>query len=214
MSVSVLWRSRRRGAGGGTDDAGTPAEQLRRARRDGTESDAARLPPDPTARPSVITGLPPELELTRRREDRRAGRGEAPPDAERGTPVLVLPDGTRLPLHRTTVVGRAPRPQHDAVPLVLADPTRSVSRDHALLEPTASGLTVTDLDSGNGTTLTSPDGRVAQLVPGHAQEARPGSVLTLGDLVVVVESSAATPPAPAAPGSRRAAVRASRSARP
>jgi len=161
-----------------------------------------------------VTGLPPALELTRRRDDRRATRREASPDAVRSTPTLVLPDGTRLPLHRTTVVGRAPRPQHDAVPLVLADPTRSVSRDHALLEPTASGLTVTDLDSGNGTTLTSPDGRVEQLVPGQAQEACPGSALTLGDLVVAVESSAATPPTTAAAGSRRAAVRASRSARP
>ena len=214
MSVSRLWRSRRRDAEEGTDDAATPEEQLRRARRDGTESDAARLPPDPTARPAVVTGLPPALELTRRRGDRRTERSEPSPAAAHSTPVLVLPDGTRLPLHRTTVVGRAPRPQHDAVPLVLADPTRSVSRDHALLEPTASGLTVTDLDSGNGTTLTSPDGRVEQLVPGQAQEARPGSVVTLGDLVVAVESSAAMPATPAAPGSRGAAVRASRSARP
>ena len=104
--------------------------------------------------------------------------------------MLLLPDGTRLALARATVVGRAPRPQHDVATLVLADPTRSVSRDHALLEPANHGLSVTDLDSGNGTTVMTPDGTTLPLVPGRAQEAPRGTVIALGDLLLTVEDPA------------------------
>ncbi|GAB2979278.1 hypothetical protein GCM10027282_17630 [Frigoribacterium salinisoli] len=128
----------------------------------------------------MVTGLPPALELTRR------GHVPSPVAAMPAGATLLLPDGTPLALRRATSVGRAPRPRHGVATLVLADPTRSVSRDHALLEPTDGGVTVTDLGSGNGTTVTTPDDVVAQLVPGLAQEAPPGSVIALGDLVVTV----------------------------
>lgn len=183
MSVSVLWNSQRKTSTEGVDAAPAPLDELRRARRDGSECDVATLPPR-RGTAAVVTCLPPELELTRRRDARPA----ATPPTEGA--VLLLPDGTRSALRRATVVGRAPRPQHDAAPLVLADPTRSVSRDHALLEPVARGLSVTDLGSGNGTTVTTPDGSVVPLVPGRAQEAPPGSAIALGDLLVTVEDPA------------------------
>lgn len=181
MSVRSLWTRQEKTDPGRASHPPTPLDELRRARRDGTECDVATLPPRRADSHQVVTGLPPALELTRC-GDARPSAAAIPAGA-----ALLLPDGTHLALRHATSVGRAPRPRPDVAPLVLADPTRSVSRDHALLEPADAGVAVTDLGSGNGTAVTTPDGVVRRLVPGLTQEAPPGSVIALGDLVVTVE---------------------------
>ena len=72
--------------------------------------------------------------------------------------IILVPDtgGESIPLPEPTVVGRDPRnisayPQAQRVSIF--DPSRSVSKTHALLVPVPGGVWVTDLHSTNGTRL-------------------------------------------------------------
>ena len=72
--------------------------------------------------------------------------------------LLLVPDtgGESIPLPEPTVVGRDPRnisayPQAQRASIF--DPSRSVSKTHALLVPVPGGVWVTDLHSTNGTRI-------------------------------------------------------------
>lgn len=135
-------------------------------------SPPASAPPGstPSAAPSFVSPLP------------------APPTAA-PRPVwrLILTADRSLPVTGTVVLGRNPtRPEHapEAELIALDDPTSTVSKTHAALEPMGDGLTVTDLHSTNGVAV---DGVPAP--PGVPVPVADGSELLLGDLRVHVRRS-------------------------
>ena len=68
------------------------------------------------------------------------------------------------------------------------DPSRSVSKTHALLVPVPGGVWVTDLHSTNGTRIES-NGAVTALVPEKEEAAMPGSKVVFGNAVYQVSVS-------------------------
>ena len=107
--------------------------------------------------------------------------------------IVLVPDtgGESIPLPEPTVVGRDPRnisayPQAQRVSIF--DPSRSVSKTHALLVPVPGGVWVTDLHSTNGTRIES-NGAVTALVPEKEEAAMPGSKVVFGNAVYQVSVS-------------------------
>ena len=135
-----------------------------------------------------VAALPPELDATRaapprrQQDDADATVTPATPPAHR----VLLPDGTAVALSRPALAGRAPSPRGDTDALVVVDPTRSVSRAHARLEPSVHGIVVVDLGSANGTTVRGRDGSVHDAGDGTPCVAGPGSTIHLGDVALTV----------------------------
>ena len=107
--------------------------------------------------------------------------------------IILVPDtgGESIPLPEPTVVGRDPRnisayPQAQRASIF--DPSRSVSKTHALLVPVPGGVWVTDLHSTNGTRIES-NGAVTALVPEKEEAAMPGSKVVFGNAVYQVSVS-------------------------
>jgi len=119
-----------------------------------TDTTAAPQPDEESA------GAAPLDELTQTARPRSRRRGEW---------TLALPDGSRVALtSRTVILGRKPGDGEEAVQYVaVADDTRTMSKQHARLEWTVTGWSITDLDSTNGVTLIHDDGRTER-VPGGA----------------------------------------------
>lgn len=92
-----------------------------------------------------------------------------PRSRRRGEWTLALPDGASVSLAgRIVVLGRKPSNADEAVQYVAVhDDSRTMSKEHARLDWTVTGWTITDLDSTNGVTLVHDDGRVERL-PGGA----------------------------------------------
>jgi hypothetical protein len=118
------------------------------------------------------------------------------PDATIITPrrrtgwFVVDPSGTRHPISNRTVFGRAPvRPatMQDAALLALTDPSKSLSKTHAVVTPTPHGLVIEDVGSTNGVIITSPDGAESTAAVGVETPLEPGSVLELGEFVLRIE---------------------------
>ena len=72
--------------------------------------------------------------------------------------------------------------------LVVPDPSKSISKTHALLELDG-GLWVHDLDSTNGVWVVSPGESPSEVTPGTRAPVTPGSDLELGDVIIQVEFS-------------------------
>lgn len=108
---------------------------------------------------------------------------------------LLADDRTWVPLQRPTVIGRIPQALADTDEHLLVgipDVSRSMSKTHALLEPSRSlfgeaiGILVTDLGSTNGTRIVGPDGRVTKVAPGAPAVLELGHSLDLGDRTFVL----------------------------
>lgn len=116
-----------------------------------------------------------------------AEAGAVPPRQSR--PQLILPDGTRLRLDGPLLLGRDPagileRP--DAQLLAITDPSKTVSKTHALLEPDrGGGVRVLDLFSTNGVAVDTAQGRTL-VTPGGSGHAAEGSSILLGSFVIEV----------------------------
>jgi hypothetical protein len=82
-----------------------------------------------------------------------------------------------------TVVGRAPEATAftgaDAV--VVTDPERTVSKTHAILEPSGDALVVTDLRSTNGVRVEREGAAPRELAAGASARLMPGDQLVLGE---------------------------------
>lgn len=109
--------------------------------------------------------------------------------------VLVFGSGDRVVVDRTLLLGRSPRPVDEAPegpPARLVKlPQPGVSRRHAVIRLHRWTATIDDLGSANGTTVTSPTGAVADVLPGHPVELAVGDVVDLGgDVSFVVEEAA------------------------
>jgi len=112
---------------------------------------------------------------------------QAPPASPRPVWRLVLPGGRSIPVTRPVLLGRNPSPSAhpgSAEPIALDDPTSTVSKTHALLDPEDDTLTVTDLHSTNGVVV---GGERAE--PGVPTPVPSGAELRLGDLRARVEHS-------------------------
>ncbi len=123
-----------------------------------------------------------DVEATRFSVSSRRGTGETA--ARRPATSIDLPSGQRVQVAERTLVGRNPQPDPDrpAALLRLEDPTRSVSKTHLELVPTADGLVLTDLGSTNGTAAIAPDGEVRELTPGTPVTVTTGWAVQAGDL--------------------------------
>ena len=101
--------------------------------------------------------------------------------------VLEIAAGEVVPVDRPLVLGRrvATKPGRTAV--LLDDPGRSVSREHAAIRPTGDGgLLVEDLGSANGTVVVRASGAQEQSIGGAQIIARPGDTVMVGDYAVRV----------------------------
>lgn len=69
-------------------------------------------------------------------------------------------------VERRVLLGRDPAARPGAQEIVVNDPTRTISKTHALLELVDDVWRVTDLGSVNGVIVTDPDGTERVLAPG------------------------------------------------
>lgn len=100
---------------------------------------------------------------------------------------LLLDTGQSIPVDQTIVLGRAPSPVSPGdVPIPVDDQTRSLSRTHVRISPTASGISIVDMNSANGTRARTPNGRTHTLVPGQPLELPLNSQLLLGERLISV----------------------------
>lgn len=80
---------------------------------------------------------------------------------------LVLPDGHALEIAGDdTIVGRKPQAPEGVSTLLIADPTRTLSKSHARLRRVGESWTVEDLGSTNGLLLITDSGAERPLEPG------------------------------------------------
>lgn len=172
-----------------------PSEEPDRTVRDTPPRSLPAFPPPPGFRPAVVPGPPPSDPPEDAAEDAAVDaldeRVEAPtPTPQPGTWRLRAPGGLEVLILRPVVLGRDPsvdaaRP--DAAAVALADPARSVSKTHALVEVVDDRVVVTDLHSTNGTRVLTPDGEARELHPGRAAGVAGGSTLLLGEYAVRVD---------------------------
>ncbi|WP_344369341.1 FHA domain-containing protein [Agromyces tropicus] len=100
-------------------------------------------------------------------------------------------DGVEIPVDGRVVAGRDPRPPNwlsGATPVVVDDPSRSMSKTHALLEAADGGrLVATDLDSTNGVRVWPEGAEPIDLEPGVPTEVPRDAVVLLGDVAFLAE---------------------------
>jgi hypothetical protein len=102
--------------------------------------------------------------------------------------VLRASTGQTAQLAGVVLVGRAPQAQpsdHDAELLTVPSPSQDISRTHVRVAAVQWEIVVTDLHSTNGTILVRPGDQPVRMVPGEPVAVGLGSLLDLGDGVVV-----------------------------
>ncbi|WP_156155494.1 MULTISPECIES: FHA domain-containing protein [unclassified Frigoribacterium] len=172
---------------------------------------SAAAPPAPLAPPAPIASFaplaapiphaprPPATTPRQSASEQPAGDDAVPsvPDLEATTLRpryygLRLPDESVVPVtRRAIVVGRRTDrplpPPPDADVVALDDVGRSLSRHHvSIVIGTDAAVWVTDLGSGNGTTLVATTGEAIELEAHTPARARVGSLLSIGDHSVTV----------------------------
>jgi len=124
-------------------------------------------------------------------ETQLAPQRSAPAASAGPTWRLVMPHGDApVEISGAVVIGRGPVtiPEYATAQLVTAsDPSKSVSKTHALLGIDAKGLWVADLGSTNGTFVITPTGGDVRVQPGAPVYVPPGSDVELGQYVITVE---------------------------
>lgn len=132
----------------------------------------------------------PETALYCRSTGRRlAPRTALSPNSGSPVAVAVFHDGTTVPLIGDSVLGRFPNLDQRvidgyAAPITLADPTRQLSRCHALLRVQRWQIDVVDLGSRNGTALADATGHWHNVMPGIGTVIDDGQLLRLGSSVM------------------------------
>lgn len=112
----------------------------------------------------------------------------APERVPTGTWRLSLDGGGEFTVEGPTLLGRSPTGDdgHDRAAIALPDPTRSISRVHALVEPDPECLWLTDVGTTNGTRAACPSDSGATVIerwlrPGERVAVRVGGTIRLGD---------------------------------
>lgn len=124
-------------------------------------------PREPVAEP-VIAPLPPM-------QPPAQVAPNAPEDREW---VLTCSTGSQ-PVVKDLFVGRRPSADASAAVLVLEDPTRTLSRTHAVVRVVGDGLVVEDLGSANGTRLERA-GQWSWCQSGNPVAVAPGDIVHFG----------------------------------
>lgn len=110
----------------------------------------------------------------------------SPRRADNAAAVAVLvDDGTVLAIADATVLGRSPEDPVYAVARV-TDLSRTLSRNHVLLEPVDAGVRVTDLGSANGTAVAGPGEPFTPLAAHQPVEVPLGSRIAIGERVLLL----------------------------
>ena len=101
----------------------------------------------------------------------------------------MAPDGTAHTVAASAVIGRDPdAAAHGATDVVsLGAGEKSVSKSHAFIELTPSGLSVRDLGSVNGVLVVHADGSETEATQTAAVKLSDGDELALGQVVVKVK---------------------------
>jgi len=137
------------------------------------------LAPAPAAPVAPLPDDLEDLEATRFSVSSRRspGDGSVPPRI-----VVEIDPERRVHVATRTLVGRQPQQDGGAPATLLRveDPTRSVSKTHLELVPTAQGLQVMDLGSTNGSAVIAPGGAVQELVVGRPVTVAAGWVVQAG----------------------------------
>ncbi len=113
----------------------------------------------------------------------------SPRRAENAAAVAVLvDDGTVLAIDGATVLGRSPDAPPDKRYGVarVTDLSRTLSRNHILLEPVDAGVRVTDLGSANGTAVAGPGEAFAALTAHQPVEVPLGARIAIGERVLLL----------------------------
>lgn len=115
------------------------------------------------------------------------------PDASGSTAAphaVSFPDGRVITLDRAVYVGRSPRSPRITSGLVpelvaVASPRREVSATHLEILEEGRAVVVRDLGSTNGTRVSSPGAAPSLLSPGSSRVVAAGTLLDLGDDIVL-----------------------------
>jgi hypothetical protein len=108
--------------------------------------------------------------------------------------VLVLDDGSSFALDHDFVIGREPETSEhvrsgEAYPLMVDDPSLSISRVHALVSLRDWDVRIEDARSANGTSLLRPGTSDWVLLPaGEPTTITPGTRIRLGDREMIYDS--------------------------
>jgi len=152
--------------------------------------DGAAPPPPPPPAPAPLAGLAPAAaQLFAEDEDLDSTRMQSAASALPWS--LAFADGQTAAVGATIVVGRDPaapasHPSARAVPV--ADPLKSVSKTHALIEQRDGLLWVTDLHSTNGTKVTNAIGEATSCPPGIAMPVGDGWTVSAGEFAITARS--------------------------
>lgn len=157
----------------------------------------APVPTVPVRHPDHYIAVPPSVESA----THRIVRDEPAPELATETRIVAgvvpagpwgvaLPDGSRLAVDRPTLIGRDPAPGavdigSDLTLVPLDDPTKTVSKTHALLEPGDGGIRVVDVHSTNGVTIRIGS-ECTVLAAGGEGFAPPLAVIELGSCALTV----------------------------
>lgn len=147
-------------------------------------SDMQQARPDaPAPLPSPVSGAEPQRRDVIAFESRVSQPDSAAEDrahqaAPERAPVVVLPNGERVPVVETLLIGRKPRPDGGETPITLDDESRSISRSHLRIRPETNGPVIEDAGSANGT-------RVRRGGQEFAVPEAPAVPLQLGDVIIL-----------------------------
>jgi hypothetical protein len=124
--------------------------------------------------PSIDITVPPPVESAGAVETVKATTVTRPVESW----TLEVEGGRTFQLvERRVLLGRDPAARPGAQEIVVHDPTRTVSKTHALLELVDDVWRVTDLGSVNGVLVTDPDGTDRILAPGVPEPVTGGFAL-------------------------------------
>ncbi|WP_366180491.1 FHA domain-containing protein [Actinomyces timonensis] len=104
--------------------------------------------------------------------------------------LVPLTGGQSIALSDIALVGRAPEniSRYNAAEAIrLADSSRTVSKTHACIVPTADGAWISDLHSTNGTRVIM-DGVLTRLLPDVPVPVLPGTTIYFGSIGFILES--------------------------
>jgi hypothetical protein len=103
-----------------------------------------------------------------------------PPRSTGDGVAVILDSGQRLVVESSLVIGRNPATDDAEAVFAWPDLSRSLSKNHALLQWTGSALWVTDLGSTNGTAVVASDGARTALGAGDRAHAQVGWTIEFG----------------------------------
>jgi hypothetical protein len=191
-------------AAAAADDADAYADTVIGAgrRRPGAETGASASPPAPVSAlvPPPLPSIPsiPSIPASA-----HVNAGVAPTGARRtrieqpaasgiaaGIMSVAFPDGRTVVLDRPVYVGRSPRSPRitsGLVPELIAvpSPRREVSAIHLEIQQEGRAVVVRDLGSTNGTRVSVPGSAPSLLSPGASRVVAGGTLLDLGDDIVL-----------------------------